>query len=295
MRTYGHPIDNLLGVTALSLRTGAATTHTTRHPFMKRSLRQLQHGIRRRLARLIAPPDTPPHNIEEPAYYPQQPTCQIPQLWFLFELFFGRRTDGTFVEIGAHDGVMVSNTWGLAERGWRGWMAEPVPALATRCRQAHAHHPNVTIVETAVSAPGTDDVRLFVADTLTTANPTLFTEYHHTSWAIPSLTDDEIIVPATTLDQFLRQQGVPHDLDLLVVDVEGHETEVFSTLDLLVWTPKMIIVELTDTHPSLTSTTHADAALGTQLLDADYRIVYKDWINTVFVRRDVWTQTYTAP
>ena len=256
------------------------------------SPKRLQRGVRTRLASLIAP-SAPPVSVDRVTYYPQQQSCQIPNLWFLFELFFGRRTEGTFVEVGAYDGVTVSNTWGLAARGWRGWMAEPVPTLAALCRQSHAQHPAITVVETAVGAEGTHEIRLYLADTLTTANPTLFSEYRHTDWAQGALTDKEIVVAATTLDRFLGDHNVPHDFDVLVVDVEGYEAEVFSTFDLSRWTPKMLIIELSDTHSSLSTTARADSALGTHIVEAGYRIVYKDEINTVFVRNDVWEDAYS--
>jgi hypothetical protein len=63
-------------------------------------------------------------------FYLQQPPCQILHLDTLFTKFLGARDYGTFVEIGANDGVSCSNTWGLAERNWSGLMVEAIPALA---------------------------------------------------------------------------------------------------------------------------------------------------------------------
>jgi hypothetical protein len=60
----------------------------------------------------------------------------------------------------------------------------------------------------------------------------------------------------------------------------------------MAWKPKMLIVELVDTHPDLQSTANSDAKLGQVILSAGYEIVYKDFINTVFVRKDIWIQAY---
>ena len=54
----------------------------------------------------------------------------------------------------------------------------------------------------------------------------------------------------------------------------------------------MLIVELADTHPNLNSTRTSDAKLGLEIAQSGYLTVYKDWINTVFVRRDVWDESY---
>ena len=70
-------------------------------------------------------------------FYPQQPTCQISNMWLIFETFFGQRTEGLFVEVGAFDGVLYSNTWGLAARGWRGLLIEPVPEFAAVACHEH--------------------------------------------------------------------------------------------------------------------------------------------------------------
>lgn len=250
----------------------------------------VQRGIRSRVARLIGP-----KVVQSPSsdgYYPQQPTCQIPHLAFLFSRFLGDRTDGLFVEVGAYDGVFVSNSWGLAERGWRGLMAEPVPALAQACRTNHSNHPGVTVIERAVGPEDDRDVRLQVAGTLTTANPDAFLEFEKVDWAVGALTDEVVVVKSQRLDTLLEEHGAPEGFDLLGVDVEGFEAEVFAGFDLARWRPKMLIVELLDTHPDLLLTSRSDAELGRRILDVGYVVVFKDQINTVFVRDDVYEAAY---
>jgi len=254
------------------------------------SVTRVQRGLRRRAARWLMPADLPTR--AQLAYYPQQPSCQIPELWFIFERFLGRREAGTFVEVGAYDGVFVSNTWGLAARGWHGWMVEPVPQVAALCRSKHAEHHNVKVVEQAIGSAGQDEVRLFVAGTLTTANADAFREYLDLEWAQSSLTGEEIVVSCGTLDAFLAKQRVPVGFDVLVVDVEGFETEVFSGLDLAAWRPALLVVELVELHPDLSHGAGKDALLCEAIQASGYRVVFKDQINTVFVRNDVWHDAF---
>jgi len=265
-----------------------SATGATRRTAVRRGpvpgLRRLLGGARSRLVRRLTPP------VRErgaSAYYPQQPSCQVPNLWFLFERFLGQRERGTFVEVGAHDGVTASNSWGLAERGWHGWMLEPVPEMADRCRDAHRDHPRVRVVPCAIGRPGVSEATLYLADTLTTSNRVLFDEYRHIEWASGVLTDAVIRVPVVSLSEFLATHGVPAEVDVLIVDTEGSESDVFAGVDLGVFRPKMMIVELVDTHPDLRSTATADADLGRHIGDYGYEIVFKDSINTVFLRRDV--------
>jgi len=257
-----------------------------------RVLRTTIFQVRRLLGKILCPNRHAWNGTRLQHYYPQQETCQIPELGFLLEKFFGQRDVGTFVEIGAHDGIYVSNTWGLAERGWQGWMVEPVSELAAKCRSNHEVHEGVKVFEQAIGSIGTTELTLFVANALTTANSDLFREYASVPWAKDSLSLEKITVPSTTLDAFLHNSAVPTDFDLLVVDVEGFETEVFSGLQVGLWRPKMMIVELADTHPDLTVTAKKDYRLSSKLQSEGYVVVYKDQINTVFVRKEICDEVY---
>lgn len=243
--------------------------------------------VRRRLARM-ADPGNPSSKGEKPRleFYPQEPSCQIPGLSHLFELFVGRLNNGVFVEVGAYDGRSFSNTWGLAERGWRGVMAEPVPAYATQARQAHLGHPNVRVVQTAVGAEE-GSLTVVASGPLTSANPVLNREYEDISWAKHLVGQESLSVPMTTLTKLLESHIPGSEVDVLVVDVEGFERDVFTGFD---WAhqPKMLVVELCETHPDLRTTRASDARLMKEIADRGYEIAYKDSINTVFVRRDVW-------
>jgi FkbM family methyltransferase len=224
-------------------------------------------------------------------FYPTVPTCQIPTLSHLFERFFGKRTVGMFVEIGAFDGFTYSNTWGLAERGWDGLLVEPIPELAAKCRENHQLHSGVSIAQTAVGACN-GIASLMLAGELTTANRAQAAEYLTTPWARSLVTNASIEVPMTTLDSLLVESRIPAKFDLLVVDVEGYEGAVFAGFELTRWLPKMLIVELADTHPDLSLTASDDARLSTEIQATGYRIVYKDAINTVFIHEELFCSTY---
>jgi FkbM family methyltransferase len=225
-------------------------------------------------------------------YYPIQPSCQIVYLSHLFAKFLGERDTGVFVEIGANNGINCSNTWGLAERGWTGYMVEAIPELAQECRDNHSNHELVSVFESAISDLDDHELKFNVSGALSTANQELKSEYMRTAWARPLVTSREIVLRTKKLDTFLKENGILVGFDLLVIDVEGLESKVFSGFSLDFFSPKMIIIELVDTHPHLKSTSDSDAFLGQQILLAGYEIVYKDVINTVFVRRDVWESAY---
>ena len=227
--------------------------------------------------------------IDESHFYAQVKSCQIGLLWFLYEQYLSAKNDGVFVEVGGYDGLFVSNSWGLAQAGWTGYLIEPNPLMAEKCREAHSLNKNVSVTEVAIGPVGVKTIDLHLAGTLSTANPILFDEYKSVEWAKASLKGTSTIqVNCVTLDDFVESNSIPIGFDVLIVDVEGFEAEVFSGFNLSKWKPKMIIVELVNTHPDLETTRSSDARLQVVVSSAGYQVAYKDLINTVFVSDEYW-------
>jgi len=228
----------------------------------------------------------PAVRADDDLYYHPTRSCQIPNLGFLYELFLGRQSDGVFVEVGAFDGISWSNTSCLAEVGWRGLLIEPVPEFAEQCRSRYAGNELIEVIQCAAGASDAQ-IKLMVGGSLTTASEALAAEYRDIEWS-KSLAERmvSIEVRQARLDDLLAERGIEPGFDVIVVDVEGFEAEVFAGFSIERWRPRMLIVELADTHPDLVTTRGSDAVLSRSITSAGYDIVYKDSINTMFVRRD---------
>jgi FkbM family methyltransferase len=215
------------------------------------------------------------------------PDCQTPELAALYERWFGPRTDGCFVEVGAFDGETMSNTVGLADAGWTGLYIEPVPEYAALCRQRHARNPHVTVAECAVGATA-GPVELQVRNLISGVSPAHQRAYDVAAWARPAPRERTITVHQLPLDQILEAAAVAPGFELLVVDVEGYEPAVFAGFDLARWRPTMLVVELFDggadfdAFPALVA---EHAALRRALVAAGYDPVHVDAVNSVFVAR----------
>jgi FkbM family methyltransferase len=218
------------------------------------------------------------------AFYQPHPSCQIPGLAGILERQFGRKRDGSFVEVGAFDGETCSNTSFLADLGWRGLYIEPVPVFAAACRARHQRNARVAVVECAIGSPE-EPVTLAVGHVLTTADPTMARAYGEIPWAQHLLTDQKLVVPRRRLDSVAAEAGFSQAPDLLVVDVEGAEEAVFDSFDLARWRPRVLIVELEDAHPSFQDYPEIVARarrLRARILGHGYAAAYQDEINTVF-------------
>ena len=208
-------------------------------------------------------------------------SCQIPNLSAIYELFFGH-TPGFLVEIGAYDGITYSNTSGLLEAGWAGLLVEPVPEFYNLSVKRYYNYKRVELANRGIS--GTSGVmRMNLSGPLTSGSTQIQERYLNLSWAKKYLTPTKIEVPVETLTKTFEEFQVPENLDLLVVDVEGLETEVISSLNWDKYHPRMVIIELEDFHPDFLDLRDINRNLAQKILSFGYEIVYKDYINTVFI------------
>lgn len=187
--------------------------------------------------------------------YEFQPTCQIPieELDEIYLKAFGFKSNGCFVEIGAHDGWHWSCTWGLAEIGWQGFYIEPVQQLFEECILTNKGRLNIDVIRCCIGEY--DGVaKLGVME-----------------YGSSLLEKNDVFeVTQLKLDTFLETRHIPIGFDLLVVDVEGAEDKVMAGFDVKKWKPKLVIIE----RPPVPNI----------FLDNDYNKVFEDWINTIYVK-----------
>jgi len=146
--------------------------------------------------------------------------------------FFGPSA-GFFVDVGANDPKIDSQTWHLEQRGWTGVLIEPQPELAQRLRQERIA--KVYAVACSSPADAGRSMTLHLAGTQSSLNPDFFVFKMHREGTID--------VPVKTLDEVLADAGAPMPLDFVSIDVESHEIEVLKGFNLDRWRPKLLLVE----------------------------------------------------
>jgi FkbM family methyltransferase len=151
----------------------------------------------------------------------------------LTEQFFGHARSGYFVEVGANDPRIGSQTWRLEQAGWAGVLVEPQPDLAEALRRQR----RARVFAVACSSPENAGrlMPFYVAGWMSALDRERMA---------PGVAPQDVIkVPVMTLDQILREAGAPQWIDLLSIDVEGHELEVLQGIDLARWRPRLILIE----------------------------------------------------
>jgi FkbM family methyltransferase len=137
---------------------------------------------------------------------------------------FGKR-HGHFLDVGAYDGVHLSNTRCLMEAGWTGVCLEPSPFAYPWLAKNVEKFPGVEAVEAAI-VPDTSSVNgkvrfWAVEDALSTTDPrhkAIIEGYNS------SIKYQEITVPAMKWTKFLEAHPGPYDF--INIDVEGMNWEV---------------------------------------------------------------------
>ena len=148
--------------------------------------------------------------------------------------FFQRRPRGFFIEVGANDPVVISQTYLLEQNGWEGILVEPQPGCCQRLREVRKRS---KVIQAACGAPeqkGKASFRVAANDAFSTlagqreAEEATFTE--------------TVEVDLVTLDDVLANCGSPK-VDFLSIDVEGGEVDVLRGFNLAKYHPGLILVE----------------------------------------------------
>jgi FkbM family methyltransferase len=153
----------------------------------------------------------------------------------------GGKRDGFFVEIGAADGVYLSNSLLLEETyGWRGILVEPNPDYHDAIV---ARRPHSRLVRAAAARAGGPHANFRI-----TKNPeySTFENYvdHDFHFERERAADFRTVdVDTFSLDDILRHPDVPPVIDYLSIDTEGSEADILEGCDLADYDIRCISVE----------------------------------------------------
>ena len=210
---------------------------------------------------------------------------QIEKLNELYCEFFKGKRNGIFVEVGANDGVSCSNTYCLAEYDWAGYYIEPINSIYNECCNNHKDHNCIKVFNCAIGSYE-GEIDIYCRGALSTTsleamNITIANNFFPPQDPVPVQK-----CRSMRLDTFLKQQNIQPGFDLLVVDTEGTEEDVFNSFDLSYYLPTMVIVELEDDHCKYRNALEKIQEikrLRDRIISNGYKQVYKDTINTVYV------------
>jgi FkbM family methyltransferase len=174
-------------------------------------------------------------------------SSQLGQDAFLDRFVFGQKRHGTFVDIGAHDGRSLSNSWFFeSEREWTGLCVEANPQVF----DSLIRNRSCKCVNAAVTSTGRGSARFLLPEapelSMLAGLERYYTRRHRKrlgdeSRAIQSTTK-AIDVSTVALDQLIDQFDL-QAVDALMVDVEGGEYGVLQSANWDTFRPRAVLLE----------------------------------------------------
>lgn len=171
----------------------------------------------------------------------------------------------SFIDIGANDGVLFSNTYKFAKNGAQGLCVEPSRNSFRKLKLNHLFHSKVKCIQSAVS---NDNGHIFLIED----------GYESTlSYVSKSKKNNSYSVRCQTIDKILEKYPRFLKVDLLTIDVEGHEKEIFDALTNDKFKAKVIILE--------SDKTQTEELLKINSLK-NYKPEYFNSVNTVLIHKE---------
>ena len=192
--------------------------------------------------------------------------------------FFENKRNGIFVDIGAHDGITLSNTYMFEKTlGWQGWCFEPNPAVFRKLienRTCECH-------EIAIGDyDGVGDFKIVTgyAEMLSGLQSNYNNQHlHRIKNEINQFggMEENLEVPVCTLKSVLHKST---EIDYLSIDTEGGELKII--LDILkTFRPKIISMEA-NYRDEIETATYA-------LLEKKYSLIKQLDVDLIFKRDDL--------
>ncbi len=152
----------------------------------------------------------------------------LQDLWVVWQIGFP--SEGYFLDVGAGDGVYLSNSLLLERFGWNGLLVEPNPrftaSIETHRQSRHARYciyPELNSAVRFLDVPGLAELSRVI--------DYVPEDSHERAGRREDAA--EIVVPGITAAQLMRQYECPPVIDYLSLDIEGAELVFLESVD---WT-----------------------------------------------------------
>lgn len=159
-------------------------------------------------------------------------------LWVLERT--GYKRDGYFVEFGATDGVLLSNTWLLEkEFGWQGICAEPNPKFFEKLQRNRS----CQVSNQYIGRVTGETITFVLADAYGGSQEFADSDLHKDKRDAYTAAGHVATFTSISLDDFLQQHGAPRDIDYISVDTEGSEYDLLSSFPFDKWNVHLFTIE----------------------------------------------------
>jgi FkbM family methyltransferase len=158
--------------------------------------------------------------------------------------FYNNKENGFFVEVGANDGISLSNTYLLeTKHNWRGICCEPIPILFNKLI---TNRPNSICINEAVYNKSGLTLSFDIAACSLVSGISQHIDAHKTRVDANKTT---INVQTISLMDVLEKANAPSFIEYMSLDTEGSEFEILKNFDFKKYTFGLIDVEHNGVEP----------------------------------------------
>lgn len=168
-------------------------------------------------------------------------------LWIVSEV--GETHRGFFVEVGAFDGVNLSNTYLLEKLGWSGILAEPNPKYTSLIRESRLAQ---LCTQPVAGQSGETLTMLFCPDTPELSSMSKYADNDMHAEARKNSIREALV--SISLNDLLKTRHAPRKIDFISLDTEGSELEILSSFDFSNWDVERWASNITGRQPRMRST-----------------------------------------
>lgn len=147
--------------------------------------------------------------------------------------YFGKDVQGTFLDLGANDGITLSNTRALALMGWAGILVDASPNAFERLKENYRGAAGITCYHAALAGYDGkinlhDSGKLISDKDVALVSTVNQWDYDRFKGAVRF---EDVIVPCFTWETFLNASPIK-TFTMMSIDIEGSELDVLPRMDL---------------------------------------------------------------
>lgn len=155
--------------------------------------------------------------------------------------YFNGKTNGFYVDIGAHDGKSLNNTMLFEELGWQGVCVEPQPDIFEELQKNRSCDCyNVAVSNT--SSESFEFIRAVGVNMLSGLSSQM-TEAHKKRIIRENGKLEKISVKTLTFDELMGNYPERYYIDFMSIDIEGAEMSILKAIDFAKYNFGFITVE----------------------------------------------------
>ena len=150
----------------------------------------------------------------------------------MLAVHFLERPSGYFVDIGAADGILYSNTLNFINNNWSGILVEPCRHFITTLNENYTNHPRINIFDGAVSNfDGITEFYVWEEGKDSQISTIVYEQYEsikNSDWWIDGEFTDKYNVNVITPSSLLKKFNAPKYIEFVDIDAEASEMNILN-------------------------------------------------------------------